>query len=415
MPYANPVVNGTALAVPAIKSPNYIPGVSGWAIFRDGSAEFASGTFRGPIVVIDPTTGAILASIGATGNGSFQVVQANDFILNGVSLAGLTAKQGKGLIASVNLTGALPSSGNNVFVDTAWIEFLAENNRMYRIYHTPTEVVNPGGPVGVDQIQQRFILSSPNGGTAATVYTSRTDVDEQETISPSIIFRSLANATQRVQLAALGVGVVMTFPNNNNSFTFIVEDVGSFNSATHVGGSGTQSGATQRTTKYVATASRSYDGNGNPIPSPDADNNMYAGDSSSRPSAYNFERSMWVFPGATIRSDLSGATIQAARIWIYCFNCDGSVGDILYQWLTNSSTPTTEPGSGFGGQQISNIFPLPGWGSIDILGTELNNITVSNANSIRMLVNALTQNPTAWRGFGFDSTLRPYIEITYTK
>lgn len=39
-----------ALIITSLHSPNYVPGVSGWAIFRDGSAEFNSGTFRGFIV-----------------------------------------------------------------------------------------------------------------------------------------------------------------------------------------------------------------------------------------------------------------------------------------------------------------------------------------------------------------------------
>src|SRR6266540_2524625 len=42
-PFTNPIVGGTALVRPAIKSPNYVPGVSGWSINRDGSAEFGAG------------------------------------------------------------------------------------------------------------------------------------------------------------------------------------------------------------------------------------------------------------------------------------------------------------------------------------------------------------------------------------
>lgn len=40
--FSNPITGGQgALVRPAIKSPNYVPGVSGWSINRDGSAEFA--------------------------------------------------------------------------------------------------------------------------------------------------------------------------------------------------------------------------------------------------------------------------------------------------------------------------------------------------------------------------------------
>jgi hypothetical protein len=41
------------LVRPAIKSPDYVPGVSGWAIMRDGTAEFNSGTFRGTVTAAE--------------------------------------------------------------------------------------------------------------------------------------------------------------------------------------------------------------------------------------------------------------------------------------------------------------------------------------------------------------------------
>ena len=43
----NPVVGGTVLRRAAIESPDYVPGVSGWIIKQDGSAEFNNLTIRG--------------------------------------------------------------------------------------------------------------------------------------------------------------------------------------------------------------------------------------------------------------------------------------------------------------------------------------------------------------------------------
>ena len=43
----NPVVGGTVLRRPAIQSPDYSAGVSGWSINADGSAEFDDVTVRG--------------------------------------------------------------------------------------------------------------------------------------------------------------------------------------------------------------------------------------------------------------------------------------------------------------------------------------------------------------------------------
>lgn len=58
MPFANQILGGqNKLIRSSIQSPNYVPGVSGWAIFKDGSAEFNNmtvrGTFNGTDFIID--------------------------------------------------------------------------------------------------------------------------------------------------------------------------------------------------------------------------------------------------------------------------------------------------------------------------------------------------------------------------
>jgi hypothetical protein len=46
--FSSPITgNQGQLNVPQIKSPDYVPGVSGWAIFRNGNVEFNNGIFRG--------------------------------------------------------------------------------------------------------------------------------------------------------------------------------------------------------------------------------------------------------------------------------------------------------------------------------------------------------------------------------
>lgn len=85
--FADPVVNAIGeLIKQQIRSPNYIPGVSGWTIDKDGSAEFNNlvirGTFFGTDFIIGangiffysgvPTTGNLLMSWARTaGNDSF--------------------------------------------------------------------------------------------------------------------------------------------------------------------------------------------------------------------------------------------------------------------------------------------------------------------------------------------------------
>lgn len=64
--FDNPIVAGTSLIIPAINSPNYITGVTGWSINADGTVEFNSGTFRGSVLIGGPpATGAV--SLGLRG------------------------------------------------------------------------------------------------------------------------------------------------------------------------------------------------------------------------------------------------------------------------------------------------------------------------------------------------------------
>jgi hypothetical protein len=49
VPFTNPLVAGLTLIRTAIRSPDYVAGVSGWAINKDGSCEFNNATVRGAI------------------------------------------------------------------------------------------------------------------------------------------------------------------------------------------------------------------------------------------------------------------------------------------------------------------------------------------------------------------------------
>lgn len=416
MPFGNEVVGGTTLVRPAIRSANYVPGVSGWSINRDGSVEFATGTFRGPVIIIDPVTGDVLASIGATGNGAFQNLSViGDILLGDVSLLDFIVGGAQGLMSQVRLSGALPTPGLAVYANTAWIEWQASAGRLYRIKTTPFEIRDT--VLGTRQLFARLALTSPNSGFAGTVYENGVDVESTaETMVAEAVFAATATAVQRAQLAcqASSTSTGMTLPNPANSFALTVEDIGSA-LLSSIGGSGTAAGASQFTTRYTCTASRTYDGSGNFIGSPDGDNNLYSGDFASR--AFGFESGIWIFPGATIRTDLSGATVQSARLWMFCHTCDDTGGDIQYSWRTNTTIPATDPGVGANEIGFNNIFPIPGWGSIDLIagGQLTTNIITGSANAVRIRNNVIAQDATGWRGFGFGASTRPYIEITYTK
>jgi hypothetical protein len=73
--FSNPINAGDDLVIPMFQSPNYVPGASGWAIFRDGSAEFNDVTIRGGTVEDGtslyyspaPAAGNLAESIAAAG------------------------------------------------------------------------------------------------------------------------------------------------------------------------------------------------------------------------------------------------------------------------------------------------------------------------------------------------------------
>ena len=93
----NPVVGGTALRRAAIRSPNYVAGLTGWTINIDGSAEFNNltirGTFKGNDFILDATGFYLYSGAPALGNLILSVTAAagTDPEGNTVPAAGVTS------------------------------------------------------------------------------------------------------------------------------------------------------------------------------------------------------------------------------------------------------------------------------------------------------------------------------------
>jgi hypothetical protein len=77
--FTNGIVAGDVLIRPAIKSPNYVPGVSGWSINQTGSAEFTDVTVGGS------TASSVLVRFS---DGSYQKIYGGTFLLNGLNFPG---------------------------------------------------------------------------------------------------------------------------------------------------------------------------------------------------------------------------------------------------------------------------------------------------------------------------------------
>lgn len=420
MPFQNDIVTGAGkLLVPSIRSPNYLPGISGWAINRDGTAEFASGTFRGPVVIQDPATGLALASIGINGNGSFTNLNvAGDIILGNTSLLDALVNTGGRVVGYWDTVGALPAPGNGVMSNTAYVNSLMYGDRLYKIEARPLRCNNSGASTSLDTQWVYKVTNRP--GVTVTFGGTRQTVNPTETLYQRAFFADiLANGTATFQMQSRGGSGNLTYQ-NVGGWGLIVYDLGplSFIFGGLGGGAGAAGGVTQRTTLYPATASRSYDGNSNPIAPPDRDNNVYLGSFPDRP--WGNERAIIIFDGAQIRSDLSGATIQDARLYLYCIKAEESNGTLNYSLGTNTSPPATlNPGLFSADFGYDDDWPVPGWNSVSMLDPSSNGTALAQ---IQGGDNAVIFHPTlfglaatGFAGFGAGAGIRPYISITYTK
>lgn len=109
--FGNPIVAGTVLAIPAIQSPNFVHGVSGWAVRIDGSAEFHSISIPagsgGAVITIGPTQ-PVSANVGDVWYDTSNGLLAHQF--NGTTWPAYQV--GTGAIAPLAITPALISNLN---------------------------------------------------------------------------------------------------------------------------------------------------------------------------------------------------------------------------------------------------------------------------------------------------------------
>lgn len=422
MAFTNDVVGGITLVREAIRSPNYVANISGWTINRDGTAEFASGTFRGPIVVIESGTGTVLASIGANGNASFKNVNVEtDILLGNISLLDFFESTGFGIVGFWDTVGALPAPGNGVFTSTAFVNSLLLPTRVYCIHARPMRINNSGFADAANDTQWIYRVTNRPGVTI-TFGGSRQTIAGGATLGDTLYQRAyfadnLGDGTASYELQSKGSTANITYT-NVGGWGLIVYDIGPLSVLTGLGGgTGAPAGVIQRTTTYTCLDSRSYDSSGNPIVAPDRDNNVYQGTFPDR--TYGNERSIVIFDGATIRTDLTGATIQSAKLWLYCIKAEETNGSLGYAGATNSSVPATLASPASDDFGYDDDWPLPGWHSVSALDSSGNGTLVAQIqggdNSITLGPTLFGLAATGFAGFGAGATTRPYLEITYTK
>jgi hypothetical protein len=162
---------------------------------------------------------------------------------------------------------------------------------------------------------------------------------------------------------------------------------------------------------YPATGSRSYDHNGAYIGAGDGDNFLYTWSLSGR--SFGNEAHMWTFNAAQLRTDVAGATILSAQIFMYCVTGSSLPADLSWRWSVDSTIDTTFPNNGFGGGDVKNLWQANSWASFDI-SAQISNVISSNANSVLGGSYNFTDSASKFNGFGGSANLRPYLQVMYS-
>lgn len=175
MPFNNPIVAGTTLVRPAIRSPNYVTGISGWTINADGSAEFNNVVIRGTVIASDfQSSNYVANTTGFDINGITGLVQFNGSVVVGGNADFRVQASGAPTptVTITNITAANPA----VFTTSAAHNFFAGEQILLQTLvggagftvNTPYYVVSP--------TVNTFRLSTTLGGAglAATTVGSGT-------------------------------------------------------------------------------------------------------------------------------------------------------------------------------------------------------------------------------------------------
>jgi hypothetical protein len=409
VPFQNSIEGGGNIIIPFLQSPNFVPGVSGWRISRNGDAEFASQTLRGPLIVIDPLTGLVVASIGQTGTiaGQFLTIE-NDIILAGQSL-GDRLTDGRGLVGFFGTFGNPTAPGVGSFTNMAWFRAPLQGNRLYFISFTPLQVNHSS--VGNEEITHHWVVTGTDGTGPAT-YAQVTQTIQNSPAKLALVqgflyaFSSDPTAfnTTTFQLRSSTTDVGITYTAGATGWNMYCWDVGPLTGAMNDGGLGTAGGAITRTTQYNATLSQSYNGSGNQIVSTDLWRSDF-GDANGQTT------SLCIFPGATMRSDIGLATINSATLSMFCTTAEESNGSMAFDPDPATSIPGTQASFTGGTYPFSDVWPVPGWNTVDITTDFMADIM---AGDNAMKISAAVFGLAATRFAGASVANRPYITVNYT-
>lgn len=224
MGFQNPVVGGTALRIPAIQSPNFQAGSTGWIVRNDGSAEFNNVVIRGSTltqgVILQysgtPAAGNLVASIAATaGTDAFGNAYLAGVTTYATDASGrYTQLQDDGEIAfgytsQFANAGLLSATGSGITLVTPYTSSAPNNDPTHFTMH-------PGGTTGVDRGYAQ--LSTLNGKDILSRVYGSLEVLTQETTTPGLVV-DMASGTTADPLDLKVNGTSRVTCNENGDFT----------------------------------------------------------------------------------------------------------------------------------------------------------------------------------------------------
>lgn len=412
MEFGNPIVGQEDLIRSAIKSPDFNTdpesgNVTGWRIARDGSATF-----------YNLTIGSTAFNIDQQGNAVFNDITANgQIILGGVSLADTLAAIPRGLIKYSQLTGFSPvyDGVNDQLIGRISIPDF-DPTREYKFgAHVRIDSNNPGVGHSFINIHVKYAWDALTTATSTEIADCQaggrgtSDTDQGFSISFPFHFATAGGNT-------LNLGLYLDSTNANsrlNSSTINnriwIEDLGAFITYDSFDATGGTPPTQQYVKTYAANESASYQEDGS--------NRGVASCYQGRYSATNGNQfSMIGFDDATIRSNLSGATINKVELYLnnnhFYSNSGGNA-------VIGTHNQTTLSGSHSSSQINDNLqqthFDLGQAKWITIPNSIGNALRDNTAKGI-----ALGPGPTTSQSYygyfaGNGESGEPQLRITYTK
>lgn len=223
MPFNNDIAGGNgALVRNQLISPNFVSGVSGWRIGKDGNVEFNNGTFRGSITSGNPAAAHIVINNGVTGD-AVDVYDATNALVYSINAAGAATSyyRGGGLTQNTQMyiSGAtlildkIPSTAHNSSI--AYFPNQTGVPAQKEDVHIQVPSSGTGETLifdllsgSFDNTQKAGVQISARGVVGYAVYTDNNPPEGLANGVPNVIHPTLASGTT-VNLGGPGVGVAI--------------------------------------------------------------------------------------------------------------------------------------------------------------------------------------------------------------